>query len=187
MINIIWWIYLSITLTIPISNNPIILGIVLFSRSLLIIFTIPLFLTRWPALIAFIIFIRGVLVIFSYFLSTQPNQTPHSITTIIAILSNLSIISYTTTKTPENINILTPPTTHLLQINNISSIIILTFALLIVIITVIRITSSNGAIRPFYINTYDKQNFYIIRFSHLKQIPIFTSSYIHLYYNPLIH
>lgn len=148
---------LSITLVLPLSSSPVLLGIVTFTLAATISIIISTLTSSWFGLILFIIYISGILVIFAYFITISPNQQI-STKVIILRLFNRFILNFLfmspLLKFSLILRFFNSSYTHTLSFLYFpSSFISLTFLaslLLLTLIFVVKITArSHGTLRPF--------------------------------------
>lgn len=141
-------------LTLPKTNNPLSMTLIIISIALITACIFCITLSSWYAFLIFLIYVGGILVIFAYFTATSPNQQQISrkkiIKTIVLILliTGASLI-YINKNIP-----LTPIKSHqLLRLytsHNIYTLILITLILLITIIIVVKLSSrSKGPLRTF--------------------------------------
>lgn len=147
-------IIITSTLSLLLSNTPIMLGINILLMALLLSVTLAAFISSWYAFLVFLIYIGGILVIFAYFLALGPNQQmPHSSNIVyitFTVFTIFFVIYYTGISGPiaeTRIN----STAFLYYRPTAPILIILALILLLTIIVVVKLTArTKGPLRPFF-------------------------------------
>lgn len=143
-------IILTLSSAIILSINPLTMGIVILSISLILTLTYSLILTSWIAFLIFLIYVGGILVIFTYFVALTPNQQT---SIIIVPLLLIFIASLILTRFTKNLPV-SPSTNKFIytfyQVNNIQLLLVLALILLFTIVVVVKLVINNkGPLRPF--------------------------------------
>ena len=138
-------------LALPLSSNPLTLGILILLTALLLSSIFASSISSWLAFLIFLIYIGGILVIFSYFVSVIPNQTLSinqlKFITITFIL--LTILSQWLLLTPI-IKFSTPQINLIYTSSNTPILIFLASTLFLIIVIVVKISSQRkGPLRSF--------------------------------------
>lgn len=138
-------------LALPLSSNPLTLGILILLTALLLSSIFASSISSWLAFLIFLIYIGGILVIFSYFVSVIPNQTLSinqlKFMTITFII--LTILSQWFLLTPI-IKLSTPQIKLIYTSSNIPMLIFLASTLFLIIVIVVKISSQRkGPLRSF--------------------------------------
>lgn len=130
--------------------TPIHLGLTILIIALSTSIIFALINSSWIAFLLFLIYVRGILVIFAYFIAISPNIETNFTKPIFLIIPTLLIfIIIRTTIYSINTNFISNTNTFY-SLSNGSTLIILALTLLLTIIIVVKITSSNkGPLRPF--------------------------------------
>lgn len=154
ILTIILCLTTSIFLTLPKTNNPLSITLIIIFIALITACIFSTTLSSWYAFLIFLIYVGGILVIFAYFTATSPNQQQISgkriiKTILLAILATGSAIIYINKTIP-----LTPSKSHqlirLYTSHNIYTLIIITLILLITMVIVVKLSSrSKGPLRTF--------------------------------------
>nr|YP_009331660.1 NADH dehydrogenase subunit 6 [Paraleonnates uschakovi]APG32411.1 NADH dehydrogenase subunit 6 [Paraleonnates uschakovi] len=132
--------------------SPISLGTLILTSALSISALISMSLSSWFGLITFIIYVGGMLVMFAYFAALQPNQHITNWSWALFPLT-LSIMMFSlSSKTPMNLNLITPKINLLLTPVNMPVFIALSLLLFLILIAVVKTSRSReGPLRPFYV------------------------------------
>lgn len=144
----------SIFLTLPKTNNPLSITLIIIFIALITACIFSATLSSWYAFLIFLIYVGGILVIFAYFTATSPNQQQISgkkiIKTVILIILITGSILITMNR---NIPLTSSKSHQLIRLytsHNIYTLILITLVLLITIVIVVKLASrSKGPLRTF--------------------------------------
>lgn len=154
ILTIILCLTTSLFLTLPKTNNPLSITLIIIFIALITACIFCITLSSWYAFLIFLIYVGGILVIFAYFTATSPNQQQISRKKIIwTTLSIILITGSALILINKNIPIIPSKSHQLISLytsHNIYTLILITLILLITIVIVVKLSSrSKGPLRTF--------------------------------------
>lgn len=145
---------LILSLILIISPRPFHIGLSILATALTTARLYALTCSSWLAFLLFLIYVGGILVIFSYFLAITPNQAqitvPYPWTPVLTLLITMLVTSVLTPSWALKCTLSNKITEFMFLPINFYVLILLTLALLLTIIVVVKTCSlSKGPLRAF--------------------------------------
>jgi NADH-ubiquinone oxidoreductase chain 6 len=146
----------TILLFLPLISTPLGLGLWILILALIVATSITVSISAWFSFILFLIYIGGLLVIFAYFVAIRPNKKINLLSPfLIPIIGLTFILIFKThlTWTRRLIEFSNHPINTFSSLffkNSIPFLIIIALSLLLILISVVKITNrTEGPLRPF--------------------------------------